>query len=473
MKCGLNHEQEAKLRQVLKELASTAMGMVAAFAFSQALQTTFRKHGPGAEASFAFFVSYISILSLGIMKLQIAPSFPEVDHLWKLTKVILCLLSAKAWHAVAEIEGSTTLLFIFAFCLTLGTVIFLIYTYKAYMRWTSKWQSQCRPCPACFVHHHAVGCVIWVPITTGFFVAAIWNSFCVRFIKEKMADGDADRILFLFLYAIITIPVALSISLYSLRVAKKGWGCFCCQCAGSLGEPCCGLEAKIADPITSMFKDLFAAALMAFAWNDAFSSPWEDAGVSANWEGHPPPLYYVVAYVICAACFGAIAIYCVETCVEVENPAAVVKNASDKTIASANKSIASVRSLCCQCFKRRNAQKVTPQFDSIGAPRLPSSQIKPRDRCDSPSSRPTRRSFSFAWSREVRDTIHSLISYTCSVILALAINVLCLVARWHILGDSADDMLLSLWVYALIMLVIAFCLCWGLGEALEFAEDIC
>ncbi|KAJ9448833.1 hypothetical protein DIPPA_13820 [Diplonema papillatum] len=301
--------------KTLKQLASAATGMVGALALNEALKATFKEIGPGAVVAYAVLASLLSIFVIGILKtaVEARAGGDRAQAMVQLFKVAFCLLSASSWLDVITLSEEVWPLLGIALGLTFALVIGLIVVFKLYDFWQSaSCRSKCPgPCQTiwnCFF----LGLVLWAPITFGFICGVAWNEFFSHLIKDNLGGGT--KILVAFLYALLTIPLAIAIILITQRVKESGW----CCCPGPLGQPCCGLENKIADPLALMF-DGVASSTMAFAWNDAFLSIWEETtdepapgeDDSVNQGGD---LWILIAYAVVATIFGVVACLLIKKC---------------------------------------------------------------------------------------------------------------------------------------------------------------
>eukprot|EP01065_Artemidia_motanka_P020413 TRINITY_DN24438_c0_g1_i1.p1 TRINITY_DN24438_c0_g1~~TRINITY_DN24438_c0_g1_i1.p1 ORF type:complete len:350 (+),score=107.87 TRINITY_DN24438_c0_g1_i1:155-1051(+) len=295
--------------------------MVAALAMNEALKASFSDMAEDAGiAGYAVLISWISIMVLGVIKLQVknrAERFggERASAICDLFKICFCLLSASAWQAVFEISAEKWELLGIAFGLTIGLVVIIIIVFEAYDVYKTRGHSRCHPAPGCFCMTHMVGLVMWTPITFGLVTGVIWNEFFSTLIKDALGDNDSARQVVAFLYALCTVPLAICIILYTHRVEEKGWGCCSCQCPGRMGRPCCEMRNEVSEALVSMFTGE-ASAIMAFAWNDAFVSLWEgtEASGAPNSSSEPPNLGILIAYAICAVVFSIVAVLVVKRC---------------------------------------------------------------------------------------------------------------------------------------------------------------
>eukprot|EP00755_Sulcionema_specki_P008184 Sspe_Gene.5829::Locus_1941_Transcript_2_2_Confidence_0.500_Length_1129::g.5829::m.5829 len=302
--------------KILKQLGSAALGMVGALALNEALKQTFKSFGPAGILSYALLVSFISIVILAIMKLQIEARAERsggerAKALLQLFKVSFCLLSASAWNELINESDDEWLLLGIAIGLTVGLVILLILTFKLYDAWQSGGcRSKLHWIPAGLINGFLVGLVMWVPVTFGFVCGVAWNSFFTALIKGNM-DSEGMKILVAFVYALITVPLAIAIILIAQKVRENGWGS-CCP--SPVSQPCCGLENKIAEPLCSMFQGE-ASAIMAFAWNEAFVAIWSDTTSSDSPEdSNDPNIGILIAYALVATIVGIVAVLLVKRC---------------------------------------------------------------------------------------------------------------------------------------------------------------
>eukprot|EP01059_Diplonema_ambulator_P036428 TRINITY_DN9069_c0_g1_i3.p1 TRINITY_DN9069_c0_g1~~TRINITY_DN9069_c0_g1_i3.p1 ORF type:complete len:155 (+),score=52.93 TRINITY_DN9069_c0_g1_i3:164-628(+) len=152
---------------------------------------------------------------------------------------------------------------------------------------------------------------MWTPITFGIICGAAWDEFFVTLFDTIGSSGT--RIVLAFVYAAFTVPVAIGVIMLTNKVKESGW---CCP--GFLGQPCCGLENKVADPVCDMFEGQ-AAALMAFAWNSAFATVWKestgnDPTPQEIEDGTQVNLGILIAYAIVAVVFGVLLVLCSRSC---------------------------------------------------------------------------------------------------------------------------------------------------------------
>lgn len=67
--------------------------------------------------------------------------------------------------------------------------------------------------------------------------------------------------------------------------------------------------------------------------------------------------------------------------------------------------------------------------------------------------------------------LSELVTYTATIIVALALNALILALMQNIIDDRVLSVTL-LWVYAGLVVITAVVVCYVTGEALSFGEDI-
>eukprot|EP01064_Diplonema_japonicum_P030683 TRINITY_DN5284_c0_g2_i3.p1 TRINITY_DN5284_c0_g2~~TRINITY_DN5284_c0_g2_i3.p1 ORF type:complete len:322 (+),score=62.82 TRINITY_DN5284_c0_g2_i3:62-1027(+) len=301
----------------LKQLSSAAMGMVGALALNAAMKATFEEIGPaGIIVLYAVLVSLLSIYVLAALKLVVEPKAKQAGGekgtaLTALFKVSFCLLSAAAWGDVIELVEDPWPLLGIAIALTLGLVVVLIIIFKSYDAWQSaSCKSSCHFIPVGILNYFLVGLVIWTPITFGFICGAAWNEFFVQLFAEIGSDGT--RIVVAFAYAAFTVPLAIGVIMLTQKVKESGW---CCP--GALGQPCCGLENKIADPLCNMFEGE-AAAIMAFGWNSAFETVWKettgDNAPESDGSSSSVNVGILIAYAVVAVIFGVLIVLGSRSC---------------------------------------------------------------------------------------------------------------------------------------------------------------
>eukprot|EP01062_Namystynia_karyoxenos_P034317 TRINITY_DN25170_c0_g1_i1.p1 TRINITY_DN25170_c0_g1~~TRINITY_DN25170_c0_g1_i1.p1 ORF type:complete len:367 (+),score=95.53 TRINITY_DN25170_c0_g1_i1:107-1102(+) len=323
--CMPSKEETIKL---LKQLVSSALGMVGALAMNEALKMSFSDMAEDAGvAMYAIIISWISIFVLGIIKLNIKDRAErcggeKAAAICDLFKVCFCLLSASAWQAVFELSTDEWEVFGIAIGLTIGLVVIIIIVFECMECYKTRGHPKCHPAPGCFCMTHMVGLCMWTPITFGLVAGVVWNEFFQMLIKGNMGEGSAK--VMAFVYAAITVPLAIAIILYTERVEEKGWGCCSCQCPGRMGRPCCEMRNEVSEALVSMFTGE-ASALMAFAWNGAFEALWEGTEASsapadiaqAKIDGSindPPNIGILIAYAIVAIIVAILAVLLVKRC---------------------------------------------------------------------------------------------------------------------------------------------------------------
>eukprot|EP01061_Rhynchopus_euleeides_P003977 TRINITY_DN13285_c0_g1_i1.p1 TRINITY_DN13285_c0_g1~~TRINITY_DN13285_c0_g1_i1.p1 ORF type:complete len:325 (+),score=142.51 TRINITY_DN13285_c0_g1_i1:84-1058(+) len=312
--------------KVLKQLGSAAMGMVAALALNEAMSKTADELFDAAVVVYAILISMISIAVLALIKLKLegwasSKGGERGKALTALFKVSFCLLSASAWQEVIEGEGVTgddvwKLLGI-AIGLTVGLIVILIIVFKLYDFWQN---AACRSgmhwLLSGFINGTLVGLVMWTPLTFGIVNGIAWNAFFEALIFEIFGDGGG-RVVAAFVYAFLTIPLAIGVILLTAKVSSDGWGS-CCP--GPVKLPCCGLDNRVSEALVAMFEGE-ASAIMAFAWNSAFRTLWNemaDTDPSPNGDGSDEPgeIGIIIAYAIVATIVGIAAVLISKKCAD-------------------------------------------------------------------------------------------------------------------------------------------------------------
>eukprot|EP00755_Sulcionema_specki_P009529 Sspe_Gene.43957::Locus_21501_Transcript_1_1_Confidence_1.000_Length_811::g.43957::m.43957 len=72
-------------------------------------------------------------------------------------------------------------------------------------------------------------------------------------------------------------------------------------------------------------------------------------------------------------------------------------------------------------------------------------------------------------SDDVKEQLATLTIYASTIIIALAWDVLFKGIFFQAFGEN----LLWMWLYALVMIILAMAACWWTGESLSFGEDCC
>jgi len=328
--CMPSKDETVKL---LKQLFSSGLGMCAALALNSALKKSFEDISEDAgPPMYAVLISWISIMILGVIKIYIKNRAERwggerAAAICDLFKICFCLLSASAWQALVQTSDDEWVIFGIAMALTVGLVILIIIVFEAYDAYKNRYHSRCHPAPGCFCMMHMVGLVQWTPITFGLVTGVVWNEFFSTLIRDELGGEDDSRATLTavaFLYAFITVPVAITIILYTHRVEQKGWGCCSLQCPGRCGTPCCGMRNEVTEALVAMFTGE-ASALMAFAWNDAFlalysqatdeptTNPDGTAGGMQSKDGKPK-MGFIILYVCLALLFSVFGILVVKRC---------------------------------------------------------------------------------------------------------------------------------------------------------------
>lgn len=512
----------AEVKKILKQLAVSVLGMVAAFSTNDALRALWDKLGI-AFVIYAILTSWLSIIMLGAIRLKFERKHPDATEIKDervlamitLAKISFCMLSATVWKTVV-LEGvdDEWVALAIAGGLSVGLVIFLILVFLVAAKWVAwmgpsknwsdptKRKHNCAPCLAWTVHHHFAGLIVWTDLTFGWVIACVWSVFFGLLIRNQMNDvGGTDlTILFNFIYAVLTFAISLIVIVYSDRVYDRGCGCCSCRLPGRAGEPCWALRGKesdgasalvpvccctlskgqggrVADAMISMFHGS-ATALCAFAWNDAFRSIW--TGTDINERGD---LGILAAYAVLATFFGVICILLVKRLPKgAKNPDAVTqmgaksglepKSGLDKKTGSGHLAGAA-KSGVSNYQSGIQADPGSPS-KGVSSPKLFLGKGGETDGVKNAEVDIVMDKVFFVfWNAQVRKRFRELVVYTWTIIIALACNDFFVGAWWEITGTAGEwEYVGLLLAYAAIMVILAIVTCHCTGEALAFGNDL-